>query len=84
MGLRRLMFWEGMVVRRRQDVIQVDVRMDDIWPEITDEELTAEVADRKLALNTTRYTKRDLIEAINSGDRVHCGIVIAAIFGDGE
>jgi hypothetical protein len=58
--------------------------MDDIWPEITDEELMAEIAHRKLALNTTRYSKRDLIEAINSGDKVHCDIVIAAIFGDVE
>ena len=70
--------------REKQTSVNVWLDMDVILQEINDEILIAECASRKLAINCARYTKRDLIEAINSGDRVHCGIVIASIFGEQE
>jgi hypothetical protein len=58
--------------------------MDELIEDVDDETIMAEVVSRGLNRTGTRYSKRDLIDAINSGDKLHCGIVIAAIFGDGE
>lgn len=73
-----------MRIKGAQHSIAIDVDLDVIFSDVNNETLLAEINRRQISHDTSRYSKRDLIDAINSGDRVHCGIVIAAIFGDGE